>query len=72
MKKARLTTVQGQCQSLEEAQQFVVEEAEIIMRSQRLYGVESNSSVSLWLRLKVTNLRIWRCEYPERAEITFK
>ena len=39
--------------SLEVAQKFVVEEPEIIIRSQRLYGVERDFSVSFGPRPKL-------------------
>ena len=39
--------------SLEVDQKFLVEEAEIIMRSQSLYGVERDFSVSFGLRPKL-------------------
>ena len=41
--------------SLEVDQKFLVEEAEIIMRSQSLYGVERDFSVSFGLRPKLNN-----------------
>ena len=41
--------------SLEVAQKFVVEEPKIILRSQRLYGVERDFSVSFGPRPKLNN-----------------
>ena len=64
---------------LEVGQNFVVEEPKIILRSQRLYGVERDFSVSFGPRPKLNNksnlkgnnffFRFRRSEYPKRAEI---